>query len=921
MVELAEWWEDVCDGGIGSRVVVVEVPAGWGALAVLEEFSALVSVPDGPVRILVSVGDVPMVNRAVEAGALRAALRSPFARPEADRAVFVRSAGRVVQLLGLDSVAGEVQLGLGIGGLFASGAATAAGLLLGSLAVTAAGNAWDSSAAGQQGDLARAARALAAVSVAAPVAVVIADADRLDLDLAVVMIENLVGRPDGRVLVIVVTEPHSALADQLGATHRYWLVGRVRVAEADPAMGHSERADLVRELCPWLPAAGINRIARRTRDFAEVFAVCAAGRLTDLADGSNPVEVADVVDVVIEACRVPEEVPRIAVMLGWAGGVLTTSQAELAMQALGLPPGPGENAWVSRSGGLVRLHDPDSAQVADQVAALGSQTRRELAGAVLAGATDIARAGTATLVERTVARLAAHRVRRDLPGRDGLAEVQYLLVQGLDQLGDRAAARQVADAALTELPVAERDTKPARDLRTAVLRLASSQPTADDPVIQDAVAEAEADSPLFGLEARVWAAVHLLNRPGRRDAATALTGQVAARLARLPSRDETANQWRTLLAFHAGRAGDPALAHQILGPAINGGTPSQQAAAQAVLRAIGGPQADTRLQIIMLQAEITATPASAAGQLLHLHRVLAQDYDTLGDHHSALRHSITWHQLSAELLGADHPNTLDARFLVATSTGRSGDAAEALRLFRELLPDQIRALGANNPHTLTTRNNIATWTGECGDRAEALRLLRKLLPDQIRALGADHNAVLATRSNIAVTTGECGDAAKAQRLARELLPDQIRVLGADNLQVLLTRGNIAAWTGQCGDAAKALRLARELLQDQIRVLGADHPNVFITRNNIAGLTGQCGDAAKALRLARELLPDQIQMLGIDNTYFLITRINFAKWTGVCGATAEALRLFWQLLPDQIRVLGDAHPSVLTTRSRIAALRR
>ena len=36
--ELTEWWEDVRDGDIGSRVVLVEVPPGWGAQAVLDAF-------------------------------------------------------------------------------------------------------------------------------------------------------------------------------------------------------------------------------------------------------------------------------------------------------------------------------------------------------------------------------------------------------------------------------------------------------------------------------------------------------------------------------------------------------------------------------------------------------------------------------------------------------------------------------------------------------------------------------------------------------------------------------------------------------------------------------------------------------------------------------------------------------------------
>ena len=38
-------------------------------------------------------------------------------------------------------------------------------------------------------------------------------------------------------------------------------------------------------------------------------------------------------------------------------------------------------------------------------------------------------------------------------------------------------------------------------------------------------------------------------------------------------------------------------------------------------------------------------------------------------------------------------------------------------------------------HTLRTRNNIAYWTGETGDAQEALRLFRALLPDRERVLG------------------------------------------------------------------------------------------------------------------------------------------------------------------------------------------
>ena len=61
--ELAEWWEDISETRIGSRVVLVEVPSGWGATTVLMEFQAMVAGPDAPVAISVSVDEVLLAGR------------------------------------------------------------------------------------------------------------------------------------------------------------------------------------------------------------------------------------------------------------------------------------------------------------------------------------------------------------------------------------------------------------------------------------------------------------------------------------------------------------------------------------------------------------------------------------------------------------------------------------------------------------------------------------------------------------------------------------------------------------------------------------------------------------------------------------------------------------------------------------------
>jgi Tetratricopeptide repeat len=137
--DLADWWSDICQAGIGSRIVLVEVPRGWGATTVLREFGDMVVNPDAPVTISISVDEVPLFDRAIEASALREALLTPFVR------------SRLAHLLGLDTPAGKTGLALSVGGLFVSGMAVQLSLLMTSLGVTAAGNAWDDSPAGQQG--------------------------------------------------------------------------------------------------------------------------------------------------------------------------------------------------------------------------------------------------------------------------------------------------------------------------------------------------------------------------------------------------------------------------------------------------------------------------------------------------------------------------------------------------------------------------------------------------------------------------------------------------------------------------------------------------------------------------------------------------------------------------------------------------
>jgi hypothetical protein len=621
-------------------------------------------------------------------------------------------------------------------------------LVVAPLAATAAQNAWDASPAGQQGVLARAARAVAAVSAEVPVTVLVDDADKFDVGLMALMIDNLADRLDGQVLVVAAVHPGSALAAALRAPDRYGLAGRVVRAEANPDMSAASRIALAHELLPGLPDIVIERIGQRTASFAEVFTIAAEERLTDAKTADGPAAIY-IVDTMVDALLARGTPSAQARILAWAGGVLTERQADQALAILGERHDP-DDPEVIRADGLARLRDPASSRITGQADLLAISARRALAAAVLAEAVGIAQDPGASLIERTVARLATHRIRADLDPSAGLTTAQCLLIRGLEQLGDPETAYQVAEAALAELPRGTRTAPERADLLKACLRLARTRPEpADDPLIREAIDLATTSGALFGLEARVWAAVNLLRRPGPRDAALSLADQIATGLGTYSGRDPAVNQWRLLLAFHAGQAGYPATAQQLLAPIITGGTSDQQKAAQAVLRALEGPRSDIRLQIIILETELHATPATADQDRLRLYHALASDYGLLGGYAHALQHATEELAYRRRLQRPDHFDVLTTRANIADWTGWCGDPPGALRMFRELLPDQARVLGPRHPDTLATRGSIAAWTGQCGDAATALRLFRELLPDLTRVLGPDHPNVLSARGNIA----------------------------------------------------------------------------------------------------------------------------------------------------------------------------
>jgi hypothetical protein len=257
--ELAQWWDGIRRGGVGSHAVLLAGPAGWGRSTVLDQLPQLMSAAGGPVGLDVRINGRSLPDEpSPQAAAVRESLLAPEVRQQA-AALLYRSRLRGARRLGTDR-------------LLPSGIAGTISLLLAALAAATAGSLADDDPAGENGAAARAARVVAAVSTSVPTLVIIDDADELAPDLAVTVIENLIDGRDSKVLVAAAVDPGSDVAAALVARARYGpTAGRVHRAVADPRMGSQSRAELAGELGPHLTEAQVQKLARQTRTFAEIF--------------------------------------------------------------------------------------------------------------------------------------------------------------------------------------------------------------------------------------------------------------------------------------------------------------------------------------------------------------------------------------------------------------------------------------------------------------------------------------------------------------------------------------------------------------------------------------------------------------------------------------------------------------------------
>jgi tetratricopeptide (TPR) repeat protein len=308
---------------------------------------------------------------------------------------------------------------------------------------------------------------------------------------------------------------------------------------------------------------------------------------------------------------------------------------------------------------------------------------------------------------------------------------------------------------------------------------------------------------------------------------------------------------RSLMGFSLD--GQSVIMHRLVARVVRDGlarqkrlTPVCQAAA-AVLQARAEAPARLRNRIAIrdLPQQVTAlrdSASRAAGEpgedltrvLLRLRFLAMRQLIELED--SMAQAIAVGESLAADLeqmLGSDHPDTLNVVNSLAAAYHAAGRAAEAVPLFEQVLIGRVRRLGHDHPDTLVSEDNLAVTYQDAGRAVEAVFLLRLTLAARERLLGVGHPSTLNSRGDLAVAYRDLGRTAEAIPLFEQVLAGRERLLGSDHPDTLGSQDNLAAAYLTVGRPAEAVILFEETVAVCERLLGAEHPRTQAARNHLA----------------------------------------------------------------------------------------
>lgn len=453
-----------------------------------------------------------------------------------------------------------------------------------------------------------------------------------------------------------------------------------------------------------------------------------------------------------------------------------------------------------------------------------------------------------------------------------------------------AQQKQVQAALVAEPTHKEADTDSATPLNQAFARVDSTdiaRNALDTYVVThalDSLDRAFPGAPLLAADLRQSMARVLLNIGSYAHATTELRSVLATRSRIQPADDEQLLSTRLDLAKALERQGqidEAAAMYAQASATAKAYSPTNELriateAGQARLMMTKGhpPQALAMQQRLVTELK-PLVPSSDRG-LMQLRRDLVDTLVQMGRLDQARDELEPLVALDRTVLGAENPETLRATLTLAKFMRSQGEFEHSLALASQVADVRERRLGAEHPDTLDARYVAATDATKLAQDPVAYAPIQARIEQVItaysRLFGQDNPHTISAMTGMVALLSKEGDTASIQKQAmgyytqaiameHTILDSHVRMLGPDHPRTLLARGSLANLLDKEGQYNDALTQAEQTLEGQRRVLASDDPIMLGTLSMIGDIEKDLGDWAGASTAYRKALTGRDHQMG------------------------------------------------------------
>ncbi|KAJ6472003.1 hypothetical protein C8R45DRAFT_908206 [Mycena sanguinolenta] len=327
----------------------------------------------------------------------------------------------------------------------------------------------------------------------------------------------------------------------------------------------------------------------------------------------------------------------------------------------------------------------------------------------------------------------------------------------------------------------------------------------------------------------------------------------------------------------------------------------------------GIPQQDMELASLRFVSHVD----SIVSKNNHFALQYANIYYCVGRYTDAENLDVTQVQKQRDLLGDDHPKTLDAMQNLAKTYTKMGHFEKAIKLHAVVLEKQRQVLGDDHLDTLNAMHGLGTTYYYLGRFNEAEKLQVVILEKWRKLLGDDHPNTLNIMHNLANTYHGLGRFDEAEKLQVVVLEKRRKLLGDDHLHTLDTMHALAVTYYSLKRFNEAEKLQVVVVEKRRKHLGDDHPNTLNTMHDLGNTYYCLGRFDEAEKLQVVVLEKRRKLLGDDHLDTLNAMYSLAITYHSLGRFDEAEKLEVVVLEKQRKLLGDDHLHTLNAMHDLA----